>query len=130
MAGGLSFPTKVGLDGLLIDGVLGGEVQELLCYAQGLVAERVNERLTGHATDEGLDHVGVGDVGELIVLLREALNVLPEGLLGPVPIVADVPRVPWAGVGTLEVADEDRTEVALAADAAGLELLELSSGRA
>ena len=36
----------------------------------------------------------------------------------------------WVGVGTLEVADEDRTEIAPAADAARLELLKPSSGRA
>ena len=37
--------------------------------ARGLVAKRVDESLAGHATDEGIDHVGIGDVGELIVLL-------------------------------------------------------------
>jgi hypothetical protein len=36
--------------------------------------------------------------------------------------------VSWVGVGTLEVADEDRTEIALAADAVGLKLLEPSFG--
>ena len=51
----------------------------------------MDEHLIGHAIDEGVDHVSVGDVGELIVLLREALNVLPEGLVGPLPIVAKVP---------------------------------------
>ena len=51
----------------------------------------MDERLTGHATDEGLDHVGVGDVGELIVLLRDTLDVLLEGLIGPLPIVIEVP---------------------------------------
>ena len=56
------------------------------------MAERVDERLAGHAIDEGIDDVGVGDVGELIALLG--------------------------------------MEVAPAADAAGLELLEPSSGRA
>jgi hypothetical protein len=38
----------------------------------------VDERLTGHATNEGVDHVSIGDVWELIALLGEALNVLPE----------------------------------------------------
>jgi hypothetical protein len=51
------------------------------------------------------------------------LNVLPKGLIGPLLVVAEIPGVLQAGVGTLEVADEDRMEIALAADAARLELL-------
>ena len=67
----------------------------------GLAAERMDERLAGRASDEGIDHVSVGDVGELIALLGEALNVLPKGLVGPLPVVAEILGVPWAGVGTL-----------------------------
>ena len=63
--------------------------------------------LTGRATDEGVDDVGVGDVGELIVLLGEMLDVLPEGLVGPLPAAMKVPRVLGLSVCTLEVADED-----------------------
>jgi hypothetical protein len=50
-------------------------------------------------------------------------DVLLEGLVSPLLAVAKIPGVPWAGVGTLEVANEDQTEVALAADATELELL-------
>ena len=88
----------------------------------------MDERLAGHAAYEGIDHIGIGDVWELIALLGEALNVLLEGLIGPLLVVVEIPGVPRAGVGTLEVADEYRTEIAPAADAAGLELLEPSSG--
>ena len=88
----------------------------------------MDEHLVGRATDEGVDHVSINDVGELIALLGEALNVLPKGLVGPLPVVAEILGVPWAGVGTLEVADEDRTKIALATDAVGLELLEPSPG--
>jgi hypothetical protein len=35
---------------------------------QGLAVERMNQRLKGHATDESIDYVEVGDVGELIAL--------------------------------------------------------------
>jgi hypothetical protein len=55
------------------------------------VAENIDEHLTSHAADEGNNHISVGDVGELIVLLREALDVLLEGLVGPLPTVAEVP---------------------------------------
>jgi hypothetical protein len=71
----------------------------------------MDEGLAGRAADEGVDHVGVGDVGELIVLLGEVLDVLPEGLIGPLPAVAEVPRVPGPGVHALEVPDEDEAEV-------------------
>ena len=87
----------------------------------------MDECLTGHAIDEGIDHVSVDDVWELIALLGEALNVLLEGLIGPLLAIVEIPGVPWVGVGTLKVADEDHTEIALAADAARLELLEPSS---
>ena len=88
----------------------------------------MHERLACHATDEGVDDVGICDVGELIALLGEMLDVLPEGLARPLPAVVEVPRVLGPSVRTLEVADEDRTEITLAADAARLELLESSSG--
>ena len=55
------------------------------------MAERVDKSLAGCAVDEGVDHVGVGDVGELIALLREVLDVLPKGLIGPLPTVVEVP---------------------------------------
>jgi hypothetical protein len=51
----------------------------------------MDERLTSHAASEGVDHIGVGDVGELIGLLLEALDVLPEGLIGALPTIAQVP---------------------------------------
>ena len=54
----------------------------------GLTAMCMDKRLTGHATSEGIDHVSVDDVGELDVLLGEALDVLSKGLIGPLPIIA------------------------------------------
>jgi hypothetical protein len=50
----------------------------------------VDERLVGHAIDEGVDHIGVDDVGELVALLGEVLDVLPEGLVNPLPTVVEV----------------------------------------
>jgi hypothetical protein len=90
----------------------------------------VDEGLTSRAADEGIDDIGIGDVGKLIELLGEVLNVLPEGLIGPLPVVAEILGVPWVGVGALEVANEDRMEITPIADAARLELLDPSSGRA
>jgi hypothetical protein len=90
----------------------------------------MDERLTGHAIDGGIDHVSVGDVGELIMLLGEVLDVLPKGLVGPLPIVTELPRVLGPSVRALEVSNEDGAEVSLAADAARLELLKPSPSQA
>jgi hypothetical protein len=88
----------------------------------------MDKGLTGHGAYEGVDHVSVGDVGELIVLLGQALDVLSKGLVSPLPVVVEVPRVLRPNVRALEVTDEDRAEVTPVADATGIELLEPSSG--
>jgi hypothetical protein len=67
----------------------------------------VDEYLAGHAVDEGIDHIGIDDVGKLIAHLGEVLDVLLEGLISPLLVVADVPRVPRPSVRTLEVIDEE-----------------------
>jgi hypothetical protein len=106
--GAFSFATEVGLDHLLTGGVLGGDVQELPHRARGLTAERMDERLIGHATDEGVDDVGIDDVGGLIALLGKTLDVLIEGLIGPLPAVAKVLRVP--GLSVLLILDTHMNE--------------------
>ena len=58
------------------------------------MAKGVDECLTSHAADEGIDHVDVGDVWEVIALLREALNVLSEGLISLLLVVVEILRVP------------------------------------
>ena len=98
--------------------------------ARSLTTERMDKRLIGHATDEGIDHVSVGDVRELIAFLGEVLNALLEGLISPLLVVAEILGDPQAGVGTLKVVDEDRMEIALVADATRLEQLEPSFSRA
>jgi hypothetical protein len=62
------------------------------------MADLMDERLACHATDEGVDHIGIDNVWELIALLEEALNVCLEGLIGSLPVVAKIPRVPRGGV--------------------------------
>jgi hypothetical protein len=91
VADSLGFATEVGLDGLLTGGALGGDIQELPRRAWGLKAKLVDECLACHAMDEGVDHIGVSDVGEHIALLGEVLDVLPEGLVSPLPAIAEVP---------------------------------------
>jgi hypothetical protein len=88
---GLGFAAEVGLDCLLTTGLLGGDVQELPRCARSLMAKYVDEHFASHAANEGIDDVGIGDAGELIALLGETLDVLPEGLVGPLPVVAEIP---------------------------------------
>jgi hypothetical protein len=57
----------------------------------------VDKGLAGRVADEGVDDISIGDVGELIVLLGEALNVLLEGLIGPLPTVAEILGVSLGG---------------------------------
>jgi hypothetical protein len=126
--GDLDFLARVGLDCLLTRGILGGNIQELPRHAWGLAVKHVDKSLAGHAIDEGVDDIGIGDVGKLIALLGEALNVLPEGLVSPLPIIVEIPGVPWVGVGALKLVDEDRAEIAPTMDATRLELLKPSFG--
>ena len=107
MAEHLGLAAKVGMDGLLAGGVLGGDVQELPHRGWGLMAERMDECFIGCAVDEGIDHVGIGDVGELIALVGEALNVLLVGLVSSLPAITKVPLVSKLSVCALEVLDED-----------------------
>jgi hypothetical protein len=67
----------------------------------------VDKHLSGCAVDEGVDDIGVDDVRELVALLGETLDVLLEGLVGPLHVVVEVPRVLRPSVRTLKVADED-----------------------
>ena len=54
----------------------------------------MGKHLTGHAADEDVDHVEVGEVWELIALLGEVLNVLLEGLVGSLLAGLEIPGVP------------------------------------
>jgi hypothetical protein len=78
VAGSLGLAAEVGLDVLFAHSVLSGNIQELPRHAWGLAPKRVDECHIGHATVEGIDHVGVG---VLITLLGEVLDVLPKGLI-------------------------------------------------
>jgi len=54
------------------------------------VSECVDKSLTSHAAGEGIDDIDIYDIGELILLLGEALNVLLEGLIRPLPAITQV----------------------------------------
>ena len=60
---------------------------------------------------EGVDDLDVGDAGELGALLGEASHVVAQGLVGLLATPFEVPGVPRAYVGALEVAHEDPDQV-------------------
>jgi hypothetical protein len=94
-------------DRFLAQGVASGDVKELLGGLWALVPQLVDQGLIGGPQQEGPDHVGVGDVGQLIALLGEMTNVLAESFVRLLPKVLEVPRVPRAHVGALEVTHKD-----------------------
>ena len=89
--GGFALVVEVCRNGILGRGVSDGDFQELLRHSWGLVPERVNECLTRGVASEGVDDVG-DDVGQLVALAREALDVLSEGhLVLLLPVGAQLP---------------------------------------
>ena len=89
----------------------GGDVQEFLGSSRALVSQLMNQRLTGHPGQEGSYHVGVGDVGKLVALPREAPDVLAESLTGLLMAVLKVPWVPGVFVCALEISHKDFPQV-------------------
>jgi hypothetical protein len=59
----LAFATKVGLDNLLPHGLLGCDVQQLLCHSRVLMPERMDGHLACGATSEVIDDIGISDIG-------------------------------------------------------------------
>ena len=71
----------------------------------------MDQGLVGGFGQEGSNHVGVGDVGELVALPGEALDVPAEGFIGLLATVLEVPWVSRAFVRALEVPHKDLHEI-------------------
>jgi hypothetical protein len=71
----------------------------------------VNQGLVGSPEQEHIDDVGISDVGQLIALVGETLDVVMEGLVQFVPIVLEVLGVPRTRVGALKVLHKDLFQV-------------------
>lgn len=57
----------------------------------------MDKHLTCGAIGEGDDDIGVSDVGRLIALSTEALDVLPKSLAHLLPTIVQIPRVFGSG---------------------------------
>jgi len=69
-------------DCLLARAVASGDVEELLGGSWTLTSHLMNQGLAGGPRQEGSYDVGVGDVGQLIALLREAPDVSTNSFSG------------------------------------------------
>ena len=113
---------------LFTQGEVGGDVEQLAGTRGGLASKLVHQLLTGGASDEGFDDVGVRDVGELGALLGKTPNEVSERLIRLLPTTPEVLGVPRAHVCALEVLDKDPNHVGLAVDQTHRKMLEPRSG--
>ena len=78
-------------DRLLARGKAGGDVEKLLGGSQALMSQLVNQGLAGGPRQESCYDVGVGDVGQLVVLLGEASDVTMKSFPMLLSIVFEIP---------------------------------------
>ena len=67
----------------------------------------MNQGLVGGPKQEGPDDVGVSDVGQLVALPGEALDVPTKSFLGLLLVVFEISWVPRMNVYALEVSHKD-----------------------
>jgi hypothetical protein len=116
-------------DRLLTRGVTSGDVEELLGGPRTFLPQLVNQGLIGSPEPECADYVGIGDVGQLIVLPRKTSDVVTEGLIRLLLTVLEAPRVSRARVGALKVPHEDLLQVRPTFDGVGREVVQPCPGR-
>lgn len=89
-----AFAAEVGQDGLFTCGILGGDVRQLPCLSWGRAPERMDKRISSGVAGKRIDDVRVHDVGKLVMLLGEALDVLVEGLARLLPATRKSQELP------------------------------------
>jgi hypothetical protein len=109
---------------LLAGGKAGGDVEQLVGVDRQAAPELVHEVPAGRTLEEGVHDLGLGDTRELRIALGEAPYEVLERLAGLLGARAQVPGVPRAYVGALEVPHEGANQVVLVVDLAGRQLLE------
>jgi hypothetical protein len=83
--------TEDGTNRLLAGGVVGDDVHQTVGGDGGVMAQLSDQLFAGGSREEGHNHVGVGDVGELGALPRETPDVIPEGFTW---LLLAAPKVP------------------------------------
>ena len=85
----------------------GGNVEKLLGGSRALMSQLVNQGLIGDPRQESSNDVSVGDIGQLVVLPGEALDVPMKGFRRLLSVVFEISSVPRMRVHALEVPHED-----------------------
>jgi hypothetical protein len=83
----------------------------------------VDQGLTGGPQQEGPNHVGVSNVGQLIALSGETSDILTKSFIRLLPIVLEVPGVPRTYIGALEVTHKVLLKVHPTSNLVGWEML-------
>ena len=84
-----------------------GDVEELLGGVWALMSQLVNQGLASGPGQESSYDVGIGDVGQLVALSREASDVPTKSFPRLLSVVFEIPWVPRTCVCALEVSHED-----------------------
>jgi hypothetical protein len=119
---GLAFGPSIGEDrpdGLLAEGVVRGDVQELAGGARLPAAELVNEGLAGGPREVRANDIYVDDVKEGIASLGELANLVLQGLTRLLFAAHEVPRVSRVHVRPLKIPNEYLFELCPTTDAVG-----------
>jgi hypothetical protein len=76
---------------LLASGKVGDDVHQSVGSEWGVTSQLSDQLFAGGSGEEGHDHVGVGDVGELGALPGEAPDIIPEGFTRLLLATPEVP---------------------------------------
>jgi hypothetical protein len=120
--------TKDCTNRLLAGDKVGDDVHQPVGSEWSVTAQLSDQLLAGGAGEEGHNHVGVGDVGELGTLPGEAPDVIPEGFTRFLLATPEVPRVAGAHVGPIKISLEHPHKIVPVVDLSRWEILEPGSG--
>jgi hypothetical protein len=119
--------TKDGTNRLLIGGVVGDDVHQLIGSGGGVAAQLPDQLLASGSREKSHDDIGVGDVGKPSALFGETSDIVTEGLARLLFTAPEVPRVARAYIGPLEVPLEHLFQVIPIMDLSRWEFLEPGS---
>jgi hypothetical protein len=95
--------TKDGTNCLLVDGIVGDDVHQLIGSGGGVAAQLPDKLFESGSREESNDDVRVGDVGKLGALFGETPDIVTQRLVRLLFTTPEVPRVAGAHIGPLEV---------------------------
>jgi hypothetical protein len=82
-------------------------VEKLLWRLWGLPSQLMHRGFVGGSLGEGVDNVGVREVGQLVALSRKVSDIVPRCLVRLLPTIVRVPWVSRAYVRALEISKKN-----------------------